>query len=174
MTNREVLLVGIALVCMIVVGVVGRRPELVPQPIIVTQYDTVRVLDTAWVTRLKHDTVYTTKTNIVERVVTTPPETVFVVPATSGLTAISVAPARGDSTLLLGFSIAPLDGTYVMTHWERQFWTPGPLRSVRMIGATPAVQFDDPPPTCPLKCKARWAGSAVLVVELLRTVLGRP
>lgn len=173
MTNREVLLLGV-IAAIIAVGLTTRQKPLVPQPRIVTQYDTVRVLDTTWVTRLKHDTVYTVKTNIVERVVTTPPETVFVVPALSALTAISVAPKRGDSTLLLGVSITPLDGTYVMTHWERQFWTPGPLRSVRMIGPTPAVQFDDPPPTCSLKCKAEWATGAVLFVQLLRTVFGHP
>lgn len=170
MTKTEVLL-AIAVVASLVF-VFTRAPQQIPIPRIVTQYDTVRVIDTQWVTKLKHDTVY--KVNIVERIVTTPPETVTVVPPLNAVTAVSVGKQRGDSSLVLGVSVLPNDGTYTITRWERQYWTPGPLRSIRMVGAVPAVVFDDPPPTCPLKCKARWAGGAVLVVELLRTVFGRP
>jgi len=172
MTKREVLMLGI-IAGLIAVAIAGRKPQLVPIPLIVTRYDTVRVIDTAWVATLKRDTVY--KTNIVERVVTTPPKTVTVVPPLNAVTSVSVGKQRGDSSLLLGVSVLPKnDGTYTIMHWERQFWTPGPLHSIRMVGQTPAVTFYDPPPTCPLKCKAHWAGGAVLVVELLRTVFGRP
>jgi hypothetical protein len=147
----------------------------IPIPRIVTQYDTVKVIDTLWVTKLKHDTVY--KVNIVERVVHTPPETVTVMPKLSGVKDVWIAPKRGDSSLVYGFSVMPLDSAgrhYAFTQWQYQYWTKGPLRSLNLVNGTPAMTFDDPPPSCDLNCKAHVAGGAIVVFEILRSAFGHP
>jgi len=148
------------------------RTILTP-PRIVTQYDTVKAIDTAWVTKLKHDTVY--QTNIVERVTHAKPETVFVLPQTNGVSAVSVPEKYGDSTLVGGFSISRADSGYAITRWQYQYWTPGPLKSLALTpNGTPAVDFYAPPPTCDTKCKAKWGGMIWLGIELARTLLGHP
>lgn len=151
---------------------VFRRSPAPAAPRIVTQYDTVRTIDTAWVTELKHDTVY--RVNVVERVTHTPPETVYRVPPLTGLLALAVG-HPGDSTLLLGFHVEPESTHYTIRRWQYQYWTPGPLKSVGFTATgTPAVDFYPPPATCAWRCKAQWSGAAVLAFELLRAVLGRP
>jgi len=156
-------------------GIVMLTRHTPPAPIsrIVTEYDTVKVIDTAWVTRLTHDTVY--QTNIVERVVRTPPETIRVVPPLVGVSAVAVPQKRGDSTLVLGFRLTPLDTGYAFARWQYQYWTPGPLKSIALTpDGTPAVAFYDPPPTCDLRCKGKVARGAVVIAEIIRTLLGRP
>lgn len=152
---------------------VFRRSAAPAVPRIVTQYDTVRTIDTAWVTRLKHDTVY--RVNVVERVTHTPPETVYRVPSLTGLLALAVGQRVGDSTLLLGFHVQPDSVRYAITRWQYQYWTSGPLKSVGFTATgTPAVDFYPAPPTCDWRCKAQWSGAAVLAFELVRAALGRP
>ena len=56
-------------------------------PRIVTVWDTVRVIDTAWVTRLRRDTL---TVNVTERVTVTVPETLYVVPRLTGVVAVAV------------------------------------------------------------------------------------
>lgn len=132
------------------------RTEQIPSvPRIVTRYDTVRVIDTAWITRLRHDTV---RVNTVERVVVTVPETVRVVPRLRGITAVSVAKRWGDSSLVGGFSLVPLDSGYERRAWTAQLYTPGPLRSLLVDPDVPAPRatfYAPPPPPCGLLCAAK-------------------
>ena len=121
-------------------------------PRIITQFDTVRVIDTAWVTRLRRDTL---TVNVTERITVTVPETLYVVPRLDGLTALAVGEKVGDSTLVGGFSLAPADTGYEFRRWQVQFYTLGPVRSLVMDGSTPRVTFyPPPPPPCRLFCKA--------------------
>lgn len=144
----------------------------IPIPRIVTQYDTVKVIDTKWITKLQHDTVY--KENIVEKVIHTPPETILVVPQLSGVKDLWIAPKRGDSSLVFGFTVKPSGKAYTLTQWQYQYWTKGPLRSLNLVNGTPAMTFDDPPPSCDLNCKEHWAAGGIIVFEILRAAFGRP
>ncbi len=142
-------------------------------PRIITQYDTIKTIDTAWVTKLKHDTVY--KINIVEKITVTPPETVKVLAPTAGAVAVSVPKKIGDSTLIYGFRVLPADSGYLVNHWQYQYWTSGPFKSlvVGPSGAT-TVDFYRPMPTCGLKCKVKWGVGFTLGIELVRIMLGNP
>ena len=123
-------------------------------PRIVTQYDTVRVIDTAWITRLRRDTL---KVNVTERVTVTVAETLWVVPRLDGATALAVGEQVGDSTLVGGFSLAPADTGYAFRRWQVQFYTLGPVRSLVMDGSTPRVTFYPPPPKpCRFFCKVGY------------------
>jgi hypothetical protein len=164
-----------ALIVLVLAGALALR-ELFPKreivaspPRIETRYDTVRVLDTAWITRLKHDTL---TVNLTERVTVTVPETVLVVPRLSGVVGISVGERVGDSTLVGGFTLAPADTGYEWRKWQVQFYTVGPLRSVVMDGTTPRVTYFPPPaPACKLGCKLRhYATGAIFGAALWETV----
>jgi hypothetical protein len=162
----------IALVALGVGYLLFRGTAKIQPPRIVTQYDTVKVIDTQWVTKLKHDTVY--KVNIVEKVTTSKPETVYVKshPDTvSGILAVSVPKKVGDSTLVLGVKYIFQDSTLTHTHWQYQYWTPGPLRSlvVQPSGALSA-DFYNAPRACH---EVRAAGVGAGAVTLLRLILGR-
>jgi len=147
----------------------GRPTPTVPH--IVTQYDTVKVIDTLWLTKLKHDTVY--KDNIVERVTVSKPETIFVFHPLDGILAVSVPNKVGDSTLVLGYSYRSMDTAFVKQEWQYQYWTPGPLRSVTLSpSGAPSVDFYKPPQICTGKDKLRYAGEGALGITLLRTLLG--
>ena len=134
----------VAIVAVLVVReLFPKRIEVVTPPRITTIRDTVRRLDTAWVTRLvrQTDTLYR------ERVTVTLPETVYVAPRLMGLTALAVAPKVGDSTLAQGFSVAPADsGGIVRMGWQVQWWTPGPLRALVVTPEGVRAAWGEPPP----------------------------
>lgn len=124
-------------------------------PRITTVHDTVRVVDTAWVTKLRRDTI---RVNVVERVTVTVPEMVFVVPPLRGITGVTVAPKVGDSTLVAGFALSPLDTGYALNAWTARFYTLGPLKSLVIDPAVtaPRIDFYDPPaPPCGFLCSAK-------------------
>jgi len=139
-------------------------------PRIVTVHDTVKAIDTLWITKLKHDTVQ--KVNIIEKVTVTKPETLYKFIPISGLTALHVPNKWGDSTLAYGFRGAPLDSGYTLNYWQYQYWTPGPLRSLT-VGPSGAVvtDFYKPPPTCDLKCKGKIAGVSAGITLLIKLLL---
>ena len=124
---------------------------VVGAPRIVTQYDTVRVLDTAWITKVRHDTL---KVNVTERVTVTVPETIYVLPRVErGITALAVGEHVGDSTLVAGFSLTPLDSGISRRSWQVQFYTLGPVKSL-ILDSLPRLTFYPPPkPFCGVFCK---------------------
>jgi hypothetical protein len=123
-------------------------------PRIFTQYDTVRVLDTAWVVKVRRDTL---RVNVVERVTTTVAETLYIVPGLDGVTAVAVGAQVGDSTLVRGFSLAREDTGYTWRTWQVQFYTLGPVRSLVLDGSVPRLTFYPPPPKpCRFFCKAGY------------------
>lgn len=120
-----------------------KRVEVIRPPRIITVWDTVRTIDTTWLTRVRHDTV---KINVLERVVVTVPETILVVPQTVGITAASIGAKPGDSSLVAGFSLTPVDSGYERRAWTAQFFTLGPVKSISLNGDRPQMNFYDPPP----------------------------
>lgn len=164
-----------AIFIVLVASIIWINPHRVTTvPRIVTIHDTVKVIDTAWVTKLKHDTVY--KTNITERITVTPPETikVFVHPDTvSGIFAVSVGQHVGDSTLVLGAKYIWLDSLLLHSHWQYQYWTPGPLRSLVITpSGAPSVDFYKPVAECDMKCRLKIAGIGAATITLVRALLG--
>ncbi len=146
----------------VILGVIGillvrqffpRTVEISTPPIIRTVRDTVRTLDTAWVVKLrtKTDTLYR------ERITVTLPETVYVAPRLWGLTALNVAPQRGDTTVAQGFSIEPGDSGQLLTmDWRVQWWTPGPLRGLTILPNDVRAQWGEPPkPGCGFLCAVK-------------------
>jgi len=82
---------------------------------------------------------------------------VLVVPRLDGMTAVLVGEKVGDSTLVGGFRLAPVDSGpgYTWRRWQLQFYTLGPVRSLSMVDSTPRITFFPPaPPPCRLLCKA--------------------
>lgn len=156
------------IVVLSIIAVRGLIPNSSPKPIptIITKYDTVQVIDTEWVTKLKHDTVY--KTNIVEKVIASKPETVLVTPDLVGITALQAGKKPGDTTDVYGFQIA--DSGKVLSHWQYQFYSTGPLKSVSMAGQKPAMDFYDPPRACH---EVRAFGYGAAAITGLRLILGR-
>lgn len=139
--KRFAIIAALVVVLAVALGLVFRNlfPKTIPGvPRITTQYDTVRVLDTAWIVRVRHDTI---KVNVTERVTVTVPETVAVVPSFSGMLAVSVGRNVGDSTLVAGLSVAPLGTSYTTRRWEAQFYTPGPLKSLAVDSGVPRINF---------------------------------
>lgn len=130
-------------------------PRTVPvslPPRIRTVFDTVRAVDTVWLRRtveqLRVDTV------LLERLSVTPPETVYRVPRLEGLTGLVVAPFVGDSTVIQGFTLTPIDTGYHLGQWQGQFYTTGPVRAFAFVNGRPALRFDPPPPKpCRFLCK---------------------
>lgn len=128
-----------------------RTVEVPSAPRIVTQYDTVARLDTAWITRLRHDTI---RVNVTERVVVTVPETIYAAPRVRGMTALHAGKRVGDSTLVGGFVLEPLDSGYTRREFLVQFYTLGPVRSVT-IDSVPRITFYPvPAKPCQFFCKA--------------------
>lgn len=132
-----------------------RTVEVVTPPRIRTVYDTVTVLDTLAITRTirrtQWDTVY------LERVVTTVPETLRVLPPrTLGLIFLSVPERAGDSTIARGFELVPRDSLIERRAWETQYWTPGPVRVLSLDTFPPRIDFGAFAPAvrpCRLFCK---------------------
>ena len=156
MPSPNSLLKWLGVAALVAVGsyLAGSRARPVAIPTIVTQYDTVKVIDTAWITKLKHDTIY--KQNIVERYVYQKPETVKVFTPLNGLLAVFVPQRLGDTTRAFGFKMQKPDSNYLLSYWEYDFWTTGPLRSMRLLSTGGvATDFYDPPETCDKKCKLK-------------------
>lgn len=129
-----------------------RTVEVPGVPRIRTVYDTVRRIDTAWIVRLRHDTV---KVNVTERVTVTIPETLYVVPRTSGMVAFHAGQRIGDSTLVGGFTLVPIDSGYQRRDWLVQFYTLGPVRSLT-LDSVPRITFYPPPgKPCGFFCKTQ-------------------
>lgn len=120
-------------------------------PRIITQFDTVKVLDTAWVTRIRRDTI---KVNVVERVVVTVPETIYVAPRVRGITAFHAGQNVGDSTIVGGFTLEPLDSGYTRREWLVQFYTLGPVRSL-VTDSVPRITFYPPVTSCGRWCSLK-------------------
>jgi len=118
-----------------------KRIEVATRPRIVTQYDTVKVLDTLWREKVRkevqHDTVFA------ERVVRTLPETVQVYHH-NGITFVHAGKKIGDSTLVGGreISVSP-DGTWI-SNWQVQYWTGGPLHTLDADTMPPRISFYTP------------------------------
>lgn len=114
-------------------------------PRIRTVHDTVLQLDTAWVERVREvlrvDTI-----NLTEVVTLTVPETVTVVPRIACATSLDVPPAWGDSMMVGGLRIEPGDSSYILTKWQAQYFSTGPLRSMLVDSIPPRVSFWPPPP----------------------------
>jgi hypothetical protein len=160
-----VLVIGSALIAR---SLFPRTVTMTGVPRIVTQYDTVRTLDTAWVVRLRRDTV---RMNVTERVTVTVPETVYVARVWRGITAVSVGAQVGDSTLVQGFTAEPLDSGTAHRAWTVQFYTAGPLRSL-VLDSLPRVTFYDPPlPACRFFCKVGHYALGGVVGASLMAVL---
>ena len=154
-------------VVLILVGVVAlghqfwpRTVEVITPPRIHTVYDTVTTLDTAFITRVvtktKWDTVY------LERVTTTPPETLYVTPDLFGLTLLDVGKV-GDSTVARGFHIFDVDGNPALQSWQTQWWTAGPLKSISLDTFPPRISFlpaPQPHRRCDFWCQLKIAGLA--------------
>lgn len=132
-------------------------PISVPtKPRIITQYDTVRVIDTAWITKLRRDTI---KVNVTERVVVSVPETIYAAPRVRGITAFHAGERVGDSTIAGGFTLEPLDSGYTRRDWLVQFYTMGPVRSLVVDSSAPRITFYPPPPKpCGIWCKLGYTG----------------
>lgn len=132
-------------------------PVTVPGiPRIRTLYDTVRVVDTQWVTRLRRDTI---KVNVVERVVVSVAETIYVRPKVRAITALAAGEHVGDSTIVGGFTLEPLDTGYVRRQWMAQYYTLGPVRSLVVDSIAPRITFYPPPPKpCGTWCKLGYTG----------------
>jgi hypothetical protein len=176
MNLKNILLGGLALALTISVLTRPGRQQVIPT--IVTRYDTVSmtefVHDTQWVTKLKHDTVY--KVNIVEKVITTPPETLRVFYTTSGVTALRVGEKFGDTTKVLSFTLAPKDSSpprFLLTRYQYNYFTPGPLASLALSPeGKPVVGFYDPPPVCNLSCRAKYTGAGAAIAIIAHYIFG--
>jgi hypothetical protein len=144
--NTRIAVLVLTLVLALALGLMFRSlfPMREPSiPRIHTVYDTVRVIDTAWVTRLRRDTI---TVNVVERVTVTVPETVYVRPSLRGMTAVAVGARVGDSTVVGGFDFRPVgDSGYERRGWQAQYYTLGPLRSLIVDSGAPRIMFYDPP-----------------------------
>jgi len=133
-----------------------KRVRIVLPPRIITVHDTVRHLDTAWVTRIRRQT---DTVNLVERVTVTVAETLHVCPGAIGLTALEVGRRVGDSTLAHGFVLKSESAGMIRRRWQAQIWTAGPLRSLVLDSLPPRLSFYDPPPAgCGFFCKLKLLG----------------
>lgn len=138
-----------------------------PPPRIRTVYDTVLQLDTAWVDRIR-EVVRVDTVNLTEVVTITKVDTVEVTPDLDGVTAIEVGQERGDSSLVAGFSLRG-EGT-LLSRWQYQFWTPGPLQGLVLDSGVPRVQWGEyvpPKRSCGFWCKTNFfLGGAATGVAL--------
>lgn len=120
-------------------------------PRIRTVYDTVRALDTVWIQRLRRDTI---KINVTELVRVTVPETIYVAPRVRGITGFHAGKRIGDSTIVGGFTLEPLDSGYTRRDWLVQFYTMGPVRSL-VTDSVPRITFYPYVPPCGRGCSIK-------------------
>lgn len=124
-----------------------------PPPRIVTVWDTVDAVDTLWITRLADTVVRVDTITLTERVTVSYPDTVAVCPDIIGVTAVAVPEAVGESTLVGGFILSPLDsGGVTVRSWESQVWTAGPLRGILVHDTLPPSVVYWPQPSLPRTC----------------------
>uniref|UniRef100_A0A6M3KV77 Uncharacterized protein n=1 Tax=viral metagenome TaxID=1070528 RepID=A0A6M3KV77_9ZZZZ len=155
-----------------------RKPTEVVRivPRIHTVHDTVRQLDTAWVTRvrteLRVDTI-----NLTEVVTLVKPETVTVVPRIVCATSLDVPPTWGDSLMVGGLRIDPSGSEYTLTRWQAQYFATGPLRSMIVDSIPPRLNFWPAPPVvkgcnwwCSTKKYALGVGIGYSLCRLLNVV----
>jgi hypothetical protein len=137
-------------------------------PRIETQYDTVRIIDTAWLTKVRKDTI---KVNVVERVTVTVPETVFVIPRKiSGILGLSVGRNVGDSTLVYGFRIEKIDSGFETRNWQSQYYTLGPLKSLS-LDSIPHLNFYPFEKSCGTACTLKhYATGGAIVLGIFGTL----
>lgn len=113
--------------------------EVVQRPRIVTMYDTVKAIDTTWITKVRkevqHDTVFA------ERVIVTPPETVYVGGLYRGITFVNAGKKVGDSTLVKGWKIEIDTVGSRLSNWQVQYWTGGPLHTLDADSLPPRISF---------------------------------
>jgi hypothetical protein len=144
-----------SIVLVVGAAIIGRTlfpvtKTVVAPPVIVTVRDTVKSVDTLFIRRIKTDTLWLTRVSV------TPPETVKVAPPLTGLVLLSVGEHVGDSTIAQGFNLAPIDTGYTVHLWRATWWTPGPLRAIRIVGQTPQAAFWSAPEVvkpCKFFCK---------------------
>jgi hypothetical protein len=103
-------------------------------PEIVTKYDTVLRIDTAWIERVR--TVRVQVPTPVRTVTVQVPETVTVINH-SGVTAISSGYEWGDTLRVFGFTIE----SGLMRRWEVAYFGTGPFRSMLLDSLPPTVTF---------------------------------
>ena len=138
-----------ALALLVAVGLALMLRSLFPKTVLVagvprieTHHDTVTKLDVRWYPKFIPLKLGTGTPNLIERIATTFPETVYVVPPLRGATALVVGPKVGDSTMIGGFSVTPIDSGYERRSWQAQVYTMGPLRSMLLDSAgTPQLTF---------------------------------
>lgn len=166
-----------ALVLVLGAAFLFRSKPVPPIPQIVTKYDTVTKIDTQWVKKLSHDTLYKHDTVVVEKKVTQVPETTKVFITETGVTAVKVGEHRGDTTNVLFFSTAADDtakGTFIKKKYLWQSYTAGPLKSLVVLSPTQlAVDYYDPPKAChEIQYAAKGAVAGAGLIVLLRAALG--
>lgn len=168
----KLLQIASVVVLLIASGLVVRScfPKVVDRPVIIhdTVYDTVKVDNPVWLAQIadlkrklanvRPDTVYKLHETV------TPPETVLVVPKSTGISTVFVPDKVGDSTIVTGFRITPIDTGYGLNKWRTTFYTPGPLAALTMDGDTIEAAFYLPAPaSCGFWCKSKYAGGGGLV-----------
>jgi hypothetical protein len=136
------------------------EPEIIyTPPEIITRYDTVTRLDTAWYP--------------------SPPETVTVPPRvvvhvdtftvvvdcpapdfspTHGVSVLLSPYGWGDTLRVGGFTFEPLDSSLIRRDWQASYFAMGPIKSMRFVGDTIPPVFDfypQPPPPCGFGCSLK-------------------
>lgn len=117
------------------------------------RYDTVKSIDTVWVQKLRRST----DTLWLERLITAQPETIYALPTVTGLRALLVPQAYGDTMIALGFQLKPSgDSAYISQQWSATWVYPGPLKALLADTFPPRASFWPAPPpvhSCGLFCK---------------------
>ncbi len=157
------------------------RREIRQIPQIVTEWDTVTVLDTAWVTDIREvrDTVTlvrrVTVRDTVETVVTVT-DTIIAFPPVWGMRAVNVPLEWGDTMKVLGFELRGEGDRVTSRDWQADIFVAGPLESLLVDSLPPKVTFHpmpDPPCTfwCKRKHEAIGAGIAVAILGSIALIV---
>jgi hypothetical protein len=135
-------------------------------------------IDTLWRVKLQRDARAEWERDslrtLLERLTTTLPETVYVAPRVSGMLAFHAGEKVGDSTLVGGFTLEPLDSGYTRRDWLAQFYTAGPVRSLVVDSGVPRITFYPPVFPCGRWCSIKkylLGGSVGLGTGLLACTL---
>lgn len=179
-------LLGPLLGVVIGVGIVGLAWAMWPPktvytpPEIVTRWDTIAVLDTAWIDRVRIDTINLTREVLVQRtdtVLLARVDTVWALDPIVGINAVSVGEEWGDTTRIAGFKLTAESDTLRLRRWQTTHFTAGPLGGIVVDSIPPLVWFHPmPPDPCRFGCKAKIAGigglTGAAVALLLVLTLG--
>ena len=137
--------IGAALIGRLLFPVEVDRPVDVPR--IITVHDTIETIDTTWITRVRTDVIRDT-INLVEVVTVERADTLYQCPPVLGVYALEIPNVWGDSTLVGGFKLTPVDTGYTYERWRAQYFTPGPLRAMIADSLPPVMSFWPAPPIC--------------------------